>query len=403
MRALFSCVPGFGHFHPMVPLARAMQAGGHEVAFATAERFCRGVVEPAGFRAFPAGLSPLEVGRRMTGPASGPGGPASGPGGPAPGPEEGWRLGARMFAGVAGPPKAADLTRVIAGWRPHLVVHDSFDFGAPVAAAAAGLPWAAHSFGALQPAPLWERAEALLAPTWRERGMEPAERGGIFRHLYLDICPPSLQSPAITEVASARLLRPVPFDAPRGEQLPAWVAELDPRRPTLYVTLGTVFNTTPGRFEAILAALAGPASPALNVVATVGPGRHPAEVGPQPDHVHVEAYLPQSLLLPHCHAVVCHGGSGTTLAALAHGLPLLVLPQGADQRRNGERCAALGAGAVLEASDLGPEALGATVSDLLSRPGYRQAAGLVAAEIAGMPDPQGAVPALEALARSREP
>ncbi len=61
MRVLCTCVPGFGHFHPMVPLAQALVRAGHEVAFATAERFCRRVVEPAGFPTFPAGLSPMVV------------------------------------------------------------------------------------------------------------------------------------------------------------------------------------------------------------------------------------------------------------------------------------------------------------------------------------------------------
>jgi UDP:flavonoid glycosyltransferase YjiC (YdhE family) len=46
------------------------------------------------------------------------------------------------------------------------------------------------------------------------------------------------------------------------------------------------------------------------------------------NNVHVEHYVPQSLLLPHCSAVICHGGAGTTLSSLALGLPLLILPQG---------------------------------------------------------------------------
>ena len=39
MRALFTSFPGYGHFHPLVPLARAVQDAGHSVAFATAEPF----------------------------------------------------------------------------------------------------------------------------------------------------------------------------------------------------------------------------------------------------------------------------------------------------------------------------------------------------------------------------
>ena len=55
MRVLFTCVVGFGHFNPMVPLARAFVAAGHDVAVATDPAFCP-TVEAMGFTAHPAGL-----------------------------------------------------------------------------------------------------------------------------------------------------------------------------------------------------------------------------------------------------------------------------------------------------------------------------------------------------------
>jgi UDP:flavonoid glycosyltransferase YjiC (YdhE family) len=39
MRVLFTTSPGVGHFHPLVPLARALAAAGHEVAVACARAF----------------------------------------------------------------------------------------------------------------------------------------------------------------------------------------------------------------------------------------------------------------------------------------------------------------------------------------------------------------------------
>jgi UDP:flavonoid glycosyltransferase YjiC (YdhE family) len=85
-------------------------------------------------------------------------------------------------------------------------------------------------------------------------------------------------------------------------------------------------------------------------VLTVGGAVDPAGLGPQPAHVHVERNVPQSLLLPRCDLVVCQGGSGTVVAALAHGLPLVVIPPGVDQPANAERVAALGMG-----RSVGPE------------------------------------------------
>lgn len=392
MRALFSCIPGFGHFHPLVPLAKAMEGAGHQVAFATAERFCRGVVEPAGFRAFGAGLSPPEVEERMAGRREAE--PLDGD--PA---ETAARMGAFMFAGVAGPAKVADLTRVIGEWEPDVVVHDAIDFGAPVAAAGGGRPWVSHGFGALSPSRLWELSALAMGPTWREWGMEPAADGGIFRYLYLDICPPCLQAPHIEAVSVARPMRPVPFDTPRGERLARWVSELSPA-PTVYVTLGTVFNHAPGLFEAVLEGLR---DEPVNVIVTVGPNRDPSELGEQPENVHVERYLPQSLLFPHCDLVVAHGGAGTTLSALAYGLPMLFLPQGANQDWYARRCTSLGAGAALYPGEVTAAAVRSAARELLGQAEYRAAAGRIQQEIAGMPGPQEAVGLVEELARRRQP
>jgi UDP:flavonoid glycosyltransferase YjiC (YdhE family) len=380
MRVLCTCVPGFGHFHPMVPVSQAMEAAGHQVAFATAAGFCARV-ERAGFRAFPAGLGPGVVAKRAL----------ALPGAAGLTAEE---FGARMFAGIAAPAKVPDLLAAIDDWAPSLVVSDVTDFAGPVAAASAGIAHAAHSLGPAFPLDLHRRGAEVAAPMWRERGLAPAPLGGMFAAAYLDICPPSLQSTDIAGAGTIHPLRPVPFDAVPGEALPAWVGELA-TRPTVYVTLGTLDNDAPGVLEAVVEGLH---DEPLNLVVTVGPSRDPAEMGPQPANVRVERYVPQSLLLPHCDVVVAHGGSGTTLAALGLGLPLLLLPQGANQFTNAERCAAIGAGIRLLPAEVGPEPVRTAVRALFEQPEYRRRAGAVAAEIARMPAPGDVVPLLEALA-----
>jgi UDP:flavonoid glycosyltransferase YjiC (YdhE family) len=55
MRILFTTVAALGNFNPLIPLARAFQSQGHDVAFATAARFGP-VVQAAGFEALAAGL-----------------------------------------------------------------------------------------------------------------------------------------------------------------------------------------------------------------------------------------------------------------------------------------------------------------------------------------------------------
>ena len=55
MRILFTTLPAYGAFQPLAPVARALDAAGHEVTFAASATFCR-VVETAGFRCLPAGV-----------------------------------------------------------------------------------------------------------------------------------------------------------------------------------------------------------------------------------------------------------------------------------------------------------------------------------------------------------
>ena len=107
-----------------------------------------------------------------------------------------------------------------------------------------------------------------------------------------------------------------------------------------------------------------------------------------PSNVIVERYLPHSLLLPMCALVISHGGAGTMLAALSRGLPLLTVPQGADQYVNAEACSRRGVGRTVVTGDLTPARVGTEVRTLLGDPSYRTHAQEVQAEIAAMPAPE---------------
>jgi UDP:flavonoid glycosyltransferase YjiC (YdhE family) len=100
--------------------------------------------------------------------------------------------------------------------------------------------------------------------------------------------------------------------------------------PLVYMTLGTNNGTNldVSMFRSVIDGLEGMD---IDVLITIGFGKDPATVGPLTSNAYVENYVPQSLLLPHCSVVICHGGPGTILNSLAQGLPLLILPQGADQ------------------------------------------------------------------------
>jgi UDP:flavonoid glycosyltransferase YjiC (YdhE family) len=100
-----------------------------------------------------------------------------------------------------------------------------------------------------------------------------------------------------------------------------------------------------------------------------------------PRNVKVVPVADHDELLPGCDAVVTHGGLGTVLRALAHGVPLLMLPLGRDQYINAARAAELGAGIQLE-HDAPPPRIRRTLEHLISAPQFRAAAAAIAARLA---------------------
>jgi MGT family glycosyltransferase len=167
-------------------------------------------------------------------------------------------------------------------------------------------------------------------------------------------------------------------------------------RPVIYVSLGTVplFNQPPA-FRALLDGLA---HEDLELVVTIGELNDPAALGEQPANVHIERWLPLAPLLPRCAAVVCHAGSGTTLAALTAGLPVVLVPKGADQHTNAVACRRAGAARTLAPNQLTPEAVRAAVRAVLA-PGASEAtaARRLASEIAAMPAPAAVATGLQQL------
>ena len=377
MRVLFSCTSGDGHFTPLVPLATAFAGAGHEVVFATAAS-CTQRVAAAGFDNLPAGISLREIRAQM---------------------EAFWvhiqnvapherrpETFAYRFATLDAPAKLDALLSEATAWQPDLIVHETADLAAPPVAAALGVPSAQHSFGRLLPHACLERAAPLTAALWERLGLEPDPLSGEYRGPYVDICPPSLQDASPPDGTRVLHLQP----AAPGAGDPAWRTRLAGARRVVYVTLGTVFNDT-DRFSTILRALA---EVDATVLATIGRDNEPAELGQLPANVIVECYVPQADVLPLCDVAVGHGGSGSTLGALAHGLPMLLLPHGADQFENAQACASRGVAQVLMPDALTAEGVASAVTALLAQPAPRASAGQVAQEIAAMSTPREVVAAL---------
>ena len=371
MRVLFTTTSGRGHFQPMLPLARALGRSGHEVRWAAAEPVCTALRE-RGFDAVPAGIfdvvpSPL----RNPPPEIAALPPAERPD----------HLFALVFGPLRAQPMLTDLLPIVERWQPHLLVCDQAELSGPIAAARHRVPNVTHAFGRLLPEARVARARESMADLWRAHGLEPRPYAGTYDHLYVDIYPPSLQTDDTAHVGAVQLVRPADPIASDAEA-----------EPLVYVTLGTVFNDDLPLFTAAVAAASASGG---RVVVTLGPGNDPAVLGPQPSHVTVAQFIPQAELLPACAAVVSHAGSGTFLAALAAGVPQVLLPQAADQFLNAQAGEEAGVAIAVPRAEVSVDRVSEALERVLGDSAFRAAAERVRTEISAMPTAEAVVAELE--------
>jgi UDP:flavonoid glycosyltransferase YjiC (YdhE family) len=384
MRVLFSSTRGTGHLHPLLPYAHALRTQGHEVLVA----------------------APAEVGETLRAeglshaPFDHPGDDKLGPiwarlrGAPA---DEALAIAVReIFAGRNAEAALPKLTATIDAWKPDLIVRDSVEYGAAIAAARAGVPHARVAVHMVSfEDELWEVVSPPVDKLRVDAGL-PADGGAFLRdEPVFSAFPASLDDPQ-----SQRGQLPAPFRVRQVDASPRaasarWAPEPDPH-PFVYITFGTIVGTSPTLRSVYRTALEAVASLPVRALLTTGRGMADGTLGTIPANVRVEEWVPQDEVLPHAAAIVCHGGSGTVRGGLAASLPMVVVPLGADQPHNGRRVARAGAGIDLPAPDAG--SLGAAIQRLLAEADFRHAARRIAEEIAALPPVDAAVPALRAIA-----
>lgn len=392
MRALFATTAGEGHFGPMVPFARACAAAGHEVRVSAPASFAA-AVERAGLVHLPVPDAPADemgaVFARLPHMSF---------------EEANATVMREVFAGLDARCVLPALTEAVGEWRPDLVVRESAELASYVMAEQQGLPHVEVLPGT---ADLDAFALPLVDEPLRALG---AVRGaeGLWATPVLSVVPAVLDDPAPPRprlVHRFRYEAGTP-DAQDGEgALPApWG---DPRAPLVYVSFGTVAASV-GLFPLLYRAVVDAVAPLrVRLLLTLGEAGDPEALGPLPANVHVERFWPQHHVLSHAAAVVGHGGFGTTMGGLAHGVPQVVLPLFAvDQHANAAAVVRAGAGRSVDGFTPGaslpdPMALAAGVPDALTavlvEPAYRERALAVADEIAALPAPSSCVALLEDL------
>ena len=393
MRVLCTVLPGTGSLRPLLPLAHALRAHGHEVALCSSPALGP-AVEREGLAFFAAGLdwdtsdpSYIEVLCEAAGGLTFP--PLTGMARLA------WVTN-ELFIGAAARRMLPDVVRIARDRSADLIVRQSFEYSGCVAAERLGLPHASVADAAHSA--LDRRHEVALALDGLRSSVGlPSDPGGdmVYRYLHLCFAPPRFDGPDAAFPATARFLRHTnPTLA--GEQTPSWIDELE-ARPTVLVSMGTVFHRTAGIYEAVLDGLR---DEPLNLLVAVGFDQDPSRFGPQPPHVRVESHLPVTTLLPRCDLFITHGGFNSVKESLAAGVPMVVVPISADQPYSGERCGALGVGVALGPAERTASDVRRAARTVLADPGFARRAREMQRDMAALPGPDHAVALLEALHRS---
>jgi len=383
MRVLFSSTRGVGHLQPLLPYAHALEAHGHEVQIAGPAEIAD-TLRAAGLAhapfAHPGDATLAPIWARFRGAS----------------PDETLALAVReIFAGLNSKAALPKLMETIDAWRPDLIVRDSVEFASAIAAERAGVP---HARVAVHMVSFEEIIPALAADPLdelrRDAGLPPSGAG------FLSAEPVFSAFPASLDDASPGGGRPplrvrVIEDAARAAPA-TWGALPGDERPLVYITFGTVVGTSPALRGVYRTALEAIASLPVSALLTTGRGMEEGTLGAIPANVHVEEWVPQRDVFAHAATVVCHGGSGTVRGALAAGVPMVVVPQGADQPHNARRISAVGAGLALPGTDAAT--LNAAIVRVLADADFGRAARRIADEIAVMPPVETAVAAMVAMA-----
>ncbi|MEU5050226.1 nucleotide disphospho-sugar-binding domain-containing protein [Streptomyces sp. NPDC021096] len=377
MRALFITWAWNTHFYPMVPLGQALRAAGHEVMVVSQPSFT-GTITDAGLPALPVGHD-IDMQGRVTAayrnwrprvPTHGSEGTPKGPRG-----RRTYQLAADCAAAMA------DETLAFAhSWQPDVVVYEPMALLGPLIAAHLGVPAMRLLWGMDFSRAITLLGDELFGGLAERLGVDEfAPLGGVT----LDSCPPRLQVPA--DDVTRQPMRYVPYNGPA--QLPA-VLRRRPDRPRIAVTWGKTLlpiGLHDGTLGPRIVRALGRYDVDVIVATSADQRQHYTEL---PDNVIHVGPVPLDLLLPSCAAIVHHGGGGTTMTAMSHGVPQLVLPWIPDGVLTARQLQTTGAGRHLEPYDLDDTALTAALDAFLGDlPAYQVHADRLHRENRALPTP----------------
>jgi MGT family glycosyltransferase len=338
------------------------------------------------------------------------------------------RLMDRVFFGPA-EQYARDVLEQVARVEPETIAVDNLLLGALVGAEKSGVPTVLmmHTICTLPldgvpPVGLGLRPASGVLGRVRDQLLRRQGRVALDRGLpslngarrALGLAPLAHASDQYARVDRALVLTCQAFDLPArslphyvryvGPQLddPNWVEAWtspwpdDHPDPLVLVALGTTYQNQRATVARVVDALSGlPVRGLVTLGAVFAPSDFAAAA-----NVVVARSAPHQAVLPKTRAIVTHGGHGTVMKALAHGVPLVCMPLGRDQNDIAVRVEIAGAGiAIKQAADV--DAIRHAVRRVLGEPSFLAAARRLAKIIAEDVEAKAAVTELEALALRR--
>jgi L-noviosyl transferase len=372
MRFLFTTAPLHGHFSPLVPLAWACRAAGHEVLVATSENFVPAVVNSGlPVAASGPGIDVHDLSNRDS----------------VHGIEDARYAHGEAFALMASR-NLAGTFELVDAWRPDVLVCERSELAGPIVAAVRGIAHVELQWGVAELPEYRAAADAVLRPTLHNLGLQavPAPQ------VTLNTWPRSVRLPHAREHLD---LRHVSYDG--IARVASWMLR-PPELPRICLTLGTVLPQlrAQGLLGLVSTMLEGLAELECELVLAMD-DEIAAELGPLPKAVRSIGRVPLSNVVGSCAVLIHHGGHSTSLTALAAGCPQVALPSFDDQVENAAAVVLSGAGLAMRLHTATADAVVGHCRSVLENPEYAAAAACMAQEIAAQPSPAEVVSVLEQL------
>lgn len=362
MRILITSQPGAGHIGPLIPIAKAFISTGHQVVIASGASY-RNFVEKEGLGFIAAGLDfdegrPAETLPEML---------------DVPDEKKARWLLDTIFMDKAPKAMLPILLDIVDQF--DLVIHDNYEYAGALAAEKMGVPYICCNMSFLMRRDGVKVAIGKSLNMLRKHVGLPTDKGceAIGRHMDMRLMPISFSfMNALTGLSYKKLLvknilkgrqisqsikmliissilswvkyrhhenlhSPQPNEIfinvwrqnNEPTSIPDWLRLMPKNRKTIYVSLGTVFNTIyPEVYDKVFSAAK---NMNVNLIMVLGKEADLTRYGPLPSNVYVKDYVDQELLMPFVDLCIIHGGFSTTMKGLNSGIPQLILPLSGDQ------------------------------------------------------------------------